>query len=199
MSQATQQQRNEIIALLEAGFGSAEIAEQVGVNPPVVWGVKAHWTTGKREMETVEQALVSDTNATENDTALSILRAMASGVDPLTGEILPDDSILQRPQVIRALFYAICSLEYSRNAIGSPSPGKQRQRADRVLPQNAGKPWSEAEDTLLCEHFDSGIPVNDIAKVHGRTRGSISSRLVGLGKIEVRNMADAALEVSRQE
>ena len=50
--------------------------------------------------------------------------------------------------------------------------------------RNAGRPWSAADDHLLAEAFDSGSPIGTIATQMERTRGSITARLVKLGKID---------------
>lgn len=47
----------------------------------------------------------------ELSAALDILRRLAEGIDPATGEVYPSDSPYQQPQVIRALFTAIEHLE----------------------------------------------------------------------------------------
>lgn len=50
-------------------------------------------------------------------------------------------------------------------------------------PANAGKPWTETEEEKLLDEFDSKIPIAEIAKEHGRTKGGIEARLVKLGRI----------------
>ncbi len=50
-------------------------------------------------------------------------------------------------------------------------------------PSNAGKPWTEMEEDKLLDEFDSKMPLAEIAKEHGRTKGGIEARLVKLGKI----------------
>lgn len=42
--------------------------------------------------------------------AKRIIEALATGIDPITGEVLPDDSPVNEPQVIRALFTAANAL-----------------------------------------------------------------------------------------
>jgi hypothetical protein len=126
--------------------------------------------------------------------AIVILESLANGVDPLTGEILPDDHICQRPQTIRALFLAVKALHQSS------SPGsKQAAATQSVLPSNAGKPWKPDEDDLLSARFEQGLSIQEIAHLHQRTRGAITSRLVRLGKIEARDQADAAVTANRQK
>lgn len=50
-------------------------------------------------------------------------------------------------------------------------------------PANTGKPWTEAEEDKLLGEFDSQMPLAEIAKEHGRTKGGIEVRLIKLGRI----------------
>lgn len=113
--------------------------------------------------------------------AKRIIALLANGIDPETGEILPTQSIINRPEVIRALVVAGMALEKAA----------KRAERDSLLPGNAGRPWSEEEDQTLLARFDSGVPAKDIAAEHGRTRGAIAARLVRLGRITDRAEADA--------
>lgn len=106
--------------------------------------------------------------------ALRILQALADGADPETGEIFGADSPYQRPQVVRALMTAIRALEVQQ----------ERERRNRGLPENAGKAWDNEEEKELCQSFDAGISIKELAIRHKRTQGSIQSRLERLGKIQ---------------
>lgn len=46
---------------------------------------------------------------------------------------------------------------------------------------NAYRLWSKEDDAQLCDLFENGISVNEIAEKFGRQRGSIHSRLVKIG------------------
>ncbi|MGU5847888.1 hypothetical protein [Aeromonas hydrophila] len=109
--------------------------------------------------------------------ALEIISALSEGVNPETGEELSHESSFNQPQVIRALFVAKQSLEASISS--------QKRKSD--LPENAGKPWRPDEDEMLANNFDSGSRIDELSKIHKRTKGSIASRLVRLGKIEERS------------
>jgi hypothetical protein len=108
--------------------------------------------------------------------AKRIVEALASGIDPETGDVLPAQSTFNSPQVIRALFVAGKALD---------SAAKRAER-DNSLPGNAGRSWSDEEDKELLALFDSGAPVKSIAAEHGRTQGAIAARLVRLGRIKDR-------------
>ncbi len=96
--------------------------------------------------------------------AKEILRCLAEGIDPSTGEVLPNESPYNNPDVIRALFIVLSAPEKKSTS-----------------PLNAGTPWTPEEDTTLRNEFLSKATVLSIAKSHGRTRGAINSRLKYLG------------------
>lgn len=107
------------------------------------------------------------------ETALTVIRPLADGVDPITGEELPADGSYQRPQVVRALMVAVSVLEQER---------LREQRRQR-LPNNAGMPWSSEEDEDLAREFDAGKSLGELAAIHRRTGGAIQARLVKLGRL----------------
>jgi plasmid stabilization system protein ParE len=108
------------------------------------------------------------------DAALPIVRALADGVNPITGEAYPETSPYAEPRTLRALYSAVdlMAREVERE--------KRRER----LPANFGKPWSEGEDRTLMAEFDSGAAMPEMARKHARTQSSIRLRLEKLGKIE---------------
>ncbi len=105
--------------------------------------------------------------------ALEIVRKLADGLHPETGQTVSGDSIYQHPQAVRALNRAVLALEVQQ----------AREHARNSLPANAGKPWSNTEDTQICEELRRGVNFQEIARTHGRTLGSILARLIRLGKI----------------
>ena len=102
--------------------------------------------------------------------ALKIMRALANGVNPQTGEALEADSVCRQPETVKAL----------NRALGALAQLEQRERA---RPANAGRTWTRTEDAQVCEEVRRGIDFHEIAKTHNRTVGSIVARLVKLGKI----------------
>src|SRR5438094_357505 len=105
--------------------------------------------------------------------ALKIMRSLADGVNPGTGEVLTVDSAFEYAPAIRAFHRAVGALGYL----------EERELSKKALPANAGKSWSRAEDEQVCEELRRGIDFHQIAKTHNRTIGSIIARLVKLGKI----------------
>lgn len=111
--------------------------------------------------------------------SIAILTQLADGIDPYTGEILPEHSPYNHPQTIRVLYHAIIAIE------------KVKDDASAIHPSlvNAGKPWQQAEDERLKEAFDQGISIKELAYRHQRTVEAIAARLVKLGKVPSREYA----------
>jgi hypothetical protein len=105
--------------------------------------------------------------------ALAVVRSLANGVDPESGEVFPRDSAYQRPQVVRALYEAATALE-------------RIERFDRrrsQMPPKTGEPWTEEEDRKLLAGFDAGRALQELASAHERTMGAVRARLLKYGRI----------------
>jgi len=105
--------------------------------------------------------------------ALAVVRSLANGVDPESGEVFPPESAYQRPQVVRALYEASTALERIERF--------ERRRAQ--MPAKTGEPWSEDEDRKLLAAFDAGRALQELAATHERTIGAIRARLLKYGRI----------------
>ena len=81
----------------------------------------------------------------ELSTAKQILSLLADGIDPETGEILPEDSVCNQPEVIRALHFALDCLSHQ----------KQR-RMTSIFYVNQGKAWTAEEESLLTQSVPKG-------------------------------------------
>ena len=109
------------------------------------------------------------------DAALPIVRALADGINPITGEAYPDHSPYAEPRTLRALYSAVDLMQKEM----------ERERRKQLLPANFGKAWTPSEDDNLVAEFDAHTPMVEMARRHGRTQSSIRLRLEKLGKIEV--------------
>ena len=105
--------------------------------------------------------------------ALAVVRSLANGVDPETGEVFPPESAYQRPLVVRALYEAAASLERF----------ERFERRKAQLPAKTGVPWSEEEDRKLLAAFDAGRALQELAAAHERTMGAVRARLLKYGRI----------------
>lgn len=110
----------------------------------------------------------------ELSTAKQILSLLADGIDPETGEILPEDSVYNQPEVIRALHFALDCLS------------KQKRRKNNTSYVNQGKVWTAAEEAKLTRMFQSGETNAQIQMELQRSESAVSARLVRMGLIDQR-------------
>ena len=101
--------------------------------------------------------------------AKQILSLLADGVNPITNDCLPEDSICNQVEIVRAFHCILNTL----SRIG-----------DKDYPPNAGMPWTKDEDEALLASIRDGKTIPELAKKHGRTTGAISSRLQRLAEDE---------------
>jgi len=105
--------------------------------------------------------------------ALTIVKPLAEGIDPLTGKSYPAESPMQLAPIVRALHVAVGALEAQ----------EERARRRASLPANTGVPWTEKEDGALGGAFDGGRTIEQLAADHARTSGAIRARLTLLGRL----------------
>ncbi len=105
--------------------------------------------------------------------ARQILQSLIQGVNPFDGEELPDGSILQQADVLRALLAGVSALE----------EGEARAERRSQMPENMGRPWNAAEQEQLMTAFNEGEPLSEIALRHRRTLRAIEARLEKFGVI----------------
>lgn len=100
-----------------------------------------------------------------------ILTTLIAGRDPRSQQRLPTGSILNAPNVLRALLLAMSALE--------AASARERRRA--ALPPNVGRDWTAAEDKQLRDEVAGQEAIAAIAVRHGRSVRAIELRLRKLG------------------
>jgi molybdopterin-guanine dinucleotide biosynthesis protein A len=105
--------------------------------------------------------------------ALKILNSLANGVHPVTGEIFAADSPYQHPDVVRALFQAVRSID------GTAATAEQKKASSTFVR------WTQEEEERLITGFDAGKSTAELAQLHDRSGAAIEARLLKLGKIDV--------------
>lgn len=76
--------------------------------------------------------------------AKELLAVLSDGVNPLTGEVLPEDDICNQVEIVRALNTVLRYLD------------NQPQKSTKPSPDNAGKPWAVEDAEALSRMFDQG-------------------------------------------
>lgn len=109
------------------------------------------------------------------DRATEILRCMANGIDPITGEILEEDHLCNSPEVIRALYTAIQAMSGAEN-------GDEFRFVRKNGKLNAGRPWTDDDLEALKRMHQDGASMDLIcAKLQRRERGVLKQmRRLGL-------------------
>ena len=135
----------------------------------------------------------------EKSETLHILRTLASGIDPQTGVEIPLNSPYRHIKTTRALLTAVKELEgeqksYTHEELFAPQVCQTR---GKIKPPMAGSSWSPLEDQELREEYHKGLSIATMAKIHQRTQGAISSRLLRLG-IGIFGVIDNSLLVSSE-
>lgn len=124
----------------------------------------------------------------ETQKALQVLKTLADGIDPATGEAFTAGSAYQHPDTVRALYSAIRVLEGHATPATQATqvtPARQASTQTTAKPgyENSGRPWSQDEDTRLGNAFDAGKSIEELVGLHKRTKWAIEARLARLGKI----------------
>ena len=101
--------------------------------------------------------------------AKEIISALAEGIDPITGEVLPAEHVCNNAEVVRA-FYTMLKQDNAE---------KKKKIYD-----NSGKKWTKEDDELLKQLFAQGVKVSELQSRFDRSRGSIQSRLAKLALMD---------------
>ena len=103
--------------------------------------------------------------------ARSVLESLILGVDPESGDELPEEDIVNRIEVNRSLTTALAAIEQVE--------ARMMRRA--LLPESVGKNWTKEEELQLAAEFAKSEPISSIAERHGRTVRAIEARAQRLG------------------
>lgn len=118
---------------------------------------------------------------------INVVKALAEGVNPTTGEYYPDDSPYNSPVVIRALYTLLQEVEHRKGKPRGSKKTVEEKQASNVangLPKNAGLAWQEEERESVKSMFSNGELIPSIALRLERTTGSITAELKKQGLID---------------
>lgn len=131
----------------------------------------------------------------DSNEAVRIVRLLASGIDPTTGEPFPDDSPYNHPLVIRALY----TVTQATGSSVAPIPKKsdEEKQMDNIKagrPRNAGIRWTDGQRDDLATRFREGATVDELARHFERSRGAINSELDRQGLSEPTGSGPSSFE-----
>jgi hypothetical protein len=115
--------------------------------------------------------------------AQSIVKTLAQGVDPNTGEVFAPDSPYNQPKVIRALFTVHDFVRQAKKP--RMSAGEKRQEnLDLGRPGNYGLPWKDDDRSQVATGFEERKTIEELATTLERTQGAIRAELIRQGLVE---------------
>jgi hypothetical protein len=105
--------------------------------------------------------------------AKEIVEMLADVINPTTGDVLPADSICNDPDVIRALFKVLESIQMPLKVSGeSIEEKKENWRSG-----NRGLPWSAEHRKEIGILYNQGKTIKELSENFERTTGAIRSEL----------------------
>jgi len=107
----------------------------------------------------------------------NIVKTLAQGIHPTTGEVFPPESPYNDPSVIRALFSMLESVKYSKKPRKSPEERRQ-ENLELGRPGNSGLPWTEHDRALVASGFREGMTVKKLATMLERSTASIVAEVI---------------------
>jgi CRISPR/Cas system-associated endonuclease Cas3-HD len=109
--------------------------------------------------------------------ALDVFSAFIKGTHPTTGEIFPENHVLQEAEIVRALFVAHALI----------AEEKQRRIRKERLPAKTGKNWEKQEEEELLKSIERGVPFSVIATNLQRSRLAIQMRVEKLQQEKIQS------------
>jgi len=107
----------------------------------------------------------------------NIVKTLAQGVHPTTGEVFPPESPYNDPEVIRALFSVLEVVKHVRQPRKSLDE-RRRENVEVGRPMNSGLPWTEEDRAAVKTGFQEGMTIEKLAATLGRSSGSIVAEVI---------------------
>lgn len=107
----------------------------------------------------------------------NIVKTLAQGIPPVTGEVFPPQSPYNDPEVIRALFSV---LEFVKQAKRPRKSIEERRRENLEIgrPGNSGLPWTEEDRALVRTGFQDGTAIEKLAVTLERSSAAIVAEVI---------------------
>ncbi len=116
----------------------------------------------------------------------AMLRALANGVNPETGEVLSSGSVANKPEAIRMLFTLaeelIAEPEKQKKSKLSPEERQQKNIAEG-RPAKSHFPWTEDERHLLEESYNQNNSIEALSTQFERSARAVAIQLEKMGLI----------------
>jgi hypothetical protein len=114
--------------------------------------------------------------------ARNIVKTLAEGVDPITGEVFAADSPYNHPMVIRALFAVHTHARVPKSKMSLDE--RRQQNLDLGRPRNAGLPWTDDDRSRVASGFQDGDSIENLAAKLERSQAAIHAELIRQGLVD---------------
>lgn len=115
--------------------------------------------------------------------SIDTVQSLANGVNPVTGELFPDHSPYNHPEIVRALFFCVQHMKQPPK-VKKTVEQKQAENLAKGQPKNAGMPWTPELKTELATGFNAGVATTELARQFERSKSAIVSELIKQGLID---------------
>ena len=106
-----------------------------------------------------------------------VLKTLAQGIDPNTGEVFPPDSPYNDPKIVRALF-KVLDLVWPPGRSRLSLEEKRQRNIERGFPRNAGLPWTDEDRESVATGFEEGQTIRELAEGFERSLTAINAELI---------------------
>jgi hypothetical protein len=113
----------------------------------------------------------------ESTETRTIVKTLAQGVDPTSGEVFPPESPYNDPKIIRALF-KVLDLAWPPGRSKLDLDERRQRNLDRGLPRNAGLPWTDEDRRSVAAGFKGGKTIRELADSVERSLTAINAELI---------------------
>ena len=107
----------------------------------------------------------------------NIVKTLAQGFHPTTGEVFPPGSPYHDPDVIRALF-SILELVKNTKTPRKTVEERRQQNLEVGRPGHSGLPWTEDDRALVKSGFREGMSVENLAAKLERSPSAIVAEVI---------------------
>jgi hypothetical protein len=115
------------------------------------------------------------------------IKLLANGIHPETGEVLPEDSLVHRADVIRTLFALSEELaDHERPRAKKPKLSPEEKRAKNIAecrPPKSHFPWDEDEKQRLAAEHAAGRTLLQLSRTFERSTLAVAVQLQKLSLI----------------
>jgi hypothetical protein len=126
----------------------------------------------------------------------AMLRTLANGSNPETGEMMAPGSLANKPEAIRMLFALadelIAEPEKQKKAKLTPDERQQRNIAEG-RPAKSHFPWTEEEKSTLEQEHLSGSNIEDLSMKFERSSRAVAIQLEKMGLITAEQLLSYGL------